>query len=183
MSPKATAALAVLLLNAACSTQPAAPPTPVVVESVALPPQPQPVARPSEPVIDPVQRTVAHFERARRFTAVEFAREIEAARVAYARVPEEAERLRLAVLLAVPNTAFNDDTRALELLDPFVRSVNHPVHALAVVLASYLQEQRRLANAAQAMQKEVQALQQKLDALRTLERALSEREGAAQRRR
>jgi hypothetical protein len=52
-----------------------------------------------------------------------------------------------------------------------------------VLLSTYVQEQRRLALSAQALQKDVQTLQQKLDALRSLERALSEREGVPPRRR
>jgi metal-responsive CopG/Arc/MetJ family transcriptional regulator len=93
------------------------------------------------------------------------------------------DRVRLAMLLALPNSAVTDDARALDLLEPIVKTHAHALHYVAVLLSTYVQEQRRLALSAQALQKDVQTLQQKLDALRSLERALSEREGVLPRRR
>jgi prefoldin subunit 5 len=51
-------------------------------------------------------------------------------------------------------------------------------------MASYVQEQRRLAGQMQALQQNMHGMQQKLDALKSLERNLSERgeAGTARRR-
>jgi len=68
----------------------------------------------------------------------------------------------------VPNTAFYDEPRALDLLDPVARNGDPRLSGLAALLVSQIQERRRLDATAQA-------LQQKLDALKSLERSLIER--------
>ena len=97
----------------------------------------------------------------------------------------------------VQGAAPGEETRALDMLDPLVKNPAAPLHGLAFLLSTYIQEQRRLSALAQGLQQNVQglqqnnqtlqqnvhALQQKLDALRTLERALSERGEPAPRRR
>jgi hypothetical protein len=72
------------------------------------------------------------------------------------------------MVLSLPNSAFTDDGRALELLEPVAKNPGARLQGLAQVLSSNLQEQKKL-NAS------VQGLQQKLDALKTLERNLIER--------
>jgi cell division protein FtsB len=78
-----------------------------------------------------------------------------------------------------------------------VRNATAPLHGIAFLLASLIQEQRRVsaqlqalqqANQSltqnnQALQQNLHGLQQKLDALRTLERSLTERGEPAPRRR
>jgi hypothetical protein len=124
----------------------------------------------------------------RRLSAPELAREQESARHAFNQSRSDAARVRLAMVMSVPGGPGGD--AALELLDPLVKSPAAPLHGLAFLLASYMQENRRLAAQSQGLQQNVQglqqnvqALQQKLDALRTLERSLSEREAAGARRR
>lgn len=144
------------------------------------------VLQPPVVVVRPMDESaiaLTYFERVKRMPAPELARELEAMRAEYGRTHADADRLRLAMLFALPNTAVTDEARALELLDPLVKLPGHALHPVAVLLSTYVQEQRRLAQSAQALQKDVHTLQQKLDALRSLERALSEREGAVPRRR
>ena len=166
----------------AAMVEPVEPPPPVVkVVPVPRPPtvmQPPPVAKPSE-----VDVLLTDFERLRRLSAAELAREQEAARVAFVQSRSDAARVRLAMTLAVPGHAGSEDVKALELLDPLVRNPGAGLHGLAFLLAAYIQEQRRLAGQlhglqqnVQGLQQNVQALQQKLDALRSLERTLTERE-------
>lgn len=184
----------VLLLVAAlaggCATGPRDDEAAPTVDAKPLPPvviPPAAVGRrlPVETVREPeaAQRALAGYERARRLSPPELAREVEAARAAYARTAADDERIRLALLLAMPGTPQNDEARALDLLDPLVRAAGHPLQPLAVLLATLVQEQRRLEQQTAALQRESHALQQKLDALRSLERSLSEREGAPPRRR
>jgi hypothetical protein len=152
------------------------------VEEPQPPPEPLPPAV-AAPRVDETSAALSYFERVRRMPAGELARELETNRAAYGRTQADTERMRVAMLLALPGTPVTDDARALELLDPIVKNSAHALHPLAVLLSTYVQEQRRLMQSTQALQKDVHTLQQKLDALRSLERALSEREGALPRRR
>lgn len=177
------------LLAAGCATGPSsAPSTPGevrVIEAPEPPPVVEPlVARPmAVPPVDETSRALSYFDRLRRMQPPELAREQESVRAAYNRSHEDADRMRLAMLYALPNSSITDEARALELLEPLVKTPAHALHPVAVLLSTYVHEQKRLTQSALALQKDVQTLQQKLDALRSLERALSEREGAAPRRR
>jgi hypothetical protein len=158
-----------------------APPPPVTV-SPPVAPRPQ-ITRASE-----LETLITDFERMRRMSAPELAREHELARQAFNQSRSDAARVRLAMVLGAPGGPGSE--AALELLDPVVKNAGAPLHALAFLLASYIQESRRLAlqlqglqQNVQGLQQNVQALQQKLDALRSLERSLTEREAGGARRR
>ena len=209
------ACAAAVLALAACAATPeaepeaeepviaVAPPTTVAppppVSKPSKPPAPLPPVKSAPPVFEPrsneVEVLLADFERMRRMTTGELGRELDAARLAFSQTRSDASRVRLAMLATMQSTG--EEARALELLDPLVKTPGATLHGLAFLLSSYIQEQRRLALAAQGLQQNVQglqqsnqalqqnvhALQQKLDALRTLERALSERGEPAPRRR
>jgi hypothetical protein len=159
------------------------PPPPPVQQPV---PEAVPAARTSE-----VETLIADFQRLRRLPAAELAREQETARQAFYQLRTDAARVRLAMAMALPGSPPGEDARALEMLDPVVKNPAAPLHGLAFMIASYIQDQRRLATQlqsaqqnAQGLQQNIQALQQKLDALMTLERSLTERgETGAPRRR
>jgi hypothetical protein len=175
----------------------------VVPDAVAvIDPAPEPLPAPEPPLVAPpvappvtkvneVAELLAEFHRLRKLPGPELVREQEAARVAFAQSRSERSRIRLAMTLAVPGSPVNDESRALELLEPVAKNSASPLQGLAFLLGAYILEQRRLAGqvhglqqSVQGLQSSVQALQQKLDALKTLERALTERgEGAAPRRR
>jgi hypothetical protein len=181
---------AVCGLLAGCATPPPAPEAekPPAAEVVDAARGPEPQQPPMTPIVivprtDDAAVALAYFDRVRRMPQAELARELEATRTTYGRTHADTDRVRLAMLLALPNSAVTDDARALDLLEPIVKTPAHGLHYVAVLLSTYVQEQRRLALSAQALQKDVQTLQQKLDALRSLERALSEREGVPPRRR
>lgn len=177
----------------ATSTPPraAAPANVAVAPPVVEPelPQEPPPLRLLAPRVSEVELLLTEFERLRRLSAAEMGREQEAARQVFNQTRTDNARVRLAMTMAVPGFAGNDEIRALDLLDPLVKNPTAPLHGLAFLMAAYIQEQRRLAvqvyglqQNAQGLQQNVQALQQKLDALRTLERSLSEREAAGRRR-
>lgn len=109
-----------------------------------------------------------YFQHLRKLPGAELGREHETVRQAYTRARTDFNRVRLAMVLSLPNAAFTDDGRALELLEPVAKSPGARLQGLAQVLSSNLQEQKKL-NAS------VQGLQQKLDALKSLERNLIER--------
>jgi hypothetical protein len=109
-----------------------------------------------------------YYQHVRKLPGPELDREHDAARQALSRSRSDFNRIRFAMVLSLSNTAFNDEARALELLDPVSKNTGGQLSGLAYLLISHLQDRKRLdANA--------QGLQQKLDALRLLERSLIER--------
>jgi hypothetical protein len=137
--------------------------------------EPEPVTQPSQPTAPPAaarrsdaENLLYYFAHLRKLSAPELAREHDAARQAYGGARSDYNRLRLAMTMTLPNTSFHDEPRALELLDPLARNSGSSLSGLALLLASQIQERRRLDASAQA-------LQQKLDALKSLERSLIER--------
>ena len=119
---------------------------------------------------------MAFYVRVRKLPAAELAREQDAARRALSRSRSDGNRMRYALVLAVPGASAADETRALETVEPLTRNTASSLHGLAVLLTTMLQEQRRLDTQAQG-------LQQKLDAMLELERSMTGREGSAQRKR
>ena len=109
-----------------------------------------------------------YYQHVRKLSGAELGREHDVARQAYNRARSDFNRVRFAMVLSLPNTGHSDETRALELLDPVAKNQNGPLRGLAYLLASQLQERKRIDASAQG-------LQQKLDALRSLERSLIER--------
>ena len=141
-------------------------------------------ARPSD-----IETLVGDFARFRRAAAPELAREQEAARQAFNSSRTDASRVKYAMALSIPGTPGTDDARALDLLDPLVKTPGATLYPLAVLLAAYIQEQRRLGaqvaglqQNVQGLQQNVQGLQQKLDAITKLERNLTGRGDGASRR-
>ena len=109
-----------------------------------------------------------YFQHIRKLSGADVSREHEAARQAYARARTDFNRVRLAMVLSLPGTAFNDDARALDLCDAVAKHEGGRLQGLALLLGSHLREQKRLTASAQE-------LQQKLDALKSLERSMIER--------
>jgi hypothetical protein len=75
------------------------------------------------------------------------------------------------MVLAVPGTAFNDDARALETLDPLLKNQNSPLHPVAFIVSTQIQERRRSV-----------AIQQRLEAEQRRGGALQQRVEEEQRR-
>lgn len=109
-----------------------------------------------------------YFQHLRKLSAPELSREYDTARQAYNRVHTDFSRVRLAMVLSLPYATFNDDGRALDLLEPVAKKPGARLQGLAQLLSAHLQEQKRLSAS-------VQGLQQKLEALRSLERSMIER--------
>ncbi|HEV7802304.1 MAG TPA: hypothetical protein VGP15_14600 [Burkholderiales bacterium] len=162
-------------------------PAPESWPAVKPPIKPEPIAAElRQPDIDVL---LSEFERFRRLSAADLAREQDAARQSFNQTRSDAARLQLAMAMSVPGSAAIDETRALDLLEPLAKNPLAPLHGLAFLLSAHIQEQRRLVaqlqglqqnnqglqQNVQSLQQNVQGLQQKLDALRTLERSLSER--------
>jgi hypothetical protein len=161
------------------------PPAVAIAEPPATPqtapPGKSPPAVP-EPRVSEVETLLADFSRLRRLSPAELAREQENARQGFNQSRSDAARVRYAMALAIPGAAASDDARAIELLDPIVKSPGATLHGLAFLMAAYIQEQRKLGaqvaglqQNVQGLQQNVQGLQQKLDAITKLERSLTGR--------
>jgi len=123
--------------------------------------------KPARQVSD-AESLLSYFSQLRKLSGSELAREHDSARQAFSSGRSEFNRIRLAMVVTLPNTPFYDDYRALDLLEPLARNADSQLSGLAALLVSQIQERKRLdAN--------TQALQQKLDALKSLERSLIER--------
>lgn len=123
-----------------------------------------------------LERVLVYFEQVKKLPAAELGREHDSTRAAFTRTRSDFDRMRLAMVLSIPNSAVSDDQRALELLDSVVRGQNSSLRGLASLMSAHLQERRRLESGMHSLQQNVQGLQQKLDALMSLERSLIDRE-------
>ncbi len=132
-----------------------------------LEPAPWVQAGTPQPASD-AESLLLYFQHIRKLSGADLGREHDAARQAYARARTDFNRVRLAIVLSLPGTAFYDDARSLELYDTVAKHEGGRLQGLALLLGSHLQEQRRLTASAQG-------LQQKLDALKSLERSMIER--------
>lgn len=161
--------------------------------------EPWVVAAPVRPQTES-ESLLVYYDWTRRMNPADLARELEAAREAFNRLRSDFNRMRHALVLAVPGGSAADKARALELLEPLARSREAKLHPLALLIYTQLSEVRRASSDAAALQQRHEAqqqrleaaqqkleaaqqrgdaLQQKLDALKALEKRLSERGGTA----
>ena len=148
---------AIAVLAAGCGTSPVnAPIGEPAVESEAK--------APVRPAMSDSETLLTYFDHVRKLPAAEYAKEVEIVRKIYARVRTDVVRMRYAILLSAPAAAPGDEARAMELLDPLLKSADAGLRALATLLSAQIQEQRR-----------AQGLQQKLDALMSLDKSMIER--------
>lgn len=153
-------------LLAGCELLPVEKPAPVSEDPVAVREDPIRTERPRAQ--SEAENLLAYYQHIRKLPATELGKEHDMARQAYTLARSDYNRVRLAMLLSLPGTAVSDEPRALDLLDPVAKNPAGGLHGLALLLATNLQERKRLDASAQG-------LQQKLDALRSLERSMIER--------
>ena len=114
---------AMALLAAGCSTPRGGGSAPVSEPAVTMAePEVKTPVRP--PAVNETEALLAYFEHARKLPAAEFSREIDAVRKLYSRVRSDVVRLRYGILLSAPAAGPGDDARALELLDPVLKSAD-----------------------------------------------------------
>lgn len=150
----------------------------------AEPGAPAPPVKPDIPrPASDVDELLGYFQHLKKLPGNQLGKEHDNARQAFVKEASEINRVRLAMVLSMPSTPFADDARALDLLDPVIRSRQTSMYGLAFLLATYIQERRKLEGNVQSLQQNLQGLQQKLDALKSLERSLIEREQGGARKR
>jgi hypothetical protein len=129
---------------------------------------------------------LAYFQRIKGLSGDALAAENAAVSQALAKRRSDVNRLKLALLLIMPRTAFKDEGRAAALANEVVnnKAADAPeMKNLALLLAAIANEQKqqeeRLQQLAQKQkedEKRADALQQKLDALKSIEKDLIQRE-------
>lgn len=160
MSARARLPLALLLLAAACAQMPDLPlVTASGGQAVAL---------------------LAYFERIAELPVERQQAELAAAQGAFERNAGAGNRLRLAMVLSLPQVPWHDNARVIALVAPLTQAQAEdaaPLRNLALLLqksaAERLRlgdEQRRRETALRAEQRRSEELQQKLDALRAIDR-------------
>jgi len=148
------------LLSAACTApQTAPPPVP--------PPAPQ-VVIPED--VKQLSELVGYYGRVAAMRPEDQRREYAGATQAFARDPSPYNRMRVALLALMPGTPFQDDARAMSLLEPYSRSgtSSDKVRQFGAIL------HEQLAEGAKARGRADQ-LKEQLDALRAVERTIIER--------
>jgi hypothetical protein len=129
---------------------------------------------------------LVYHQRIRAMSAEELGVEQAAATQALAKQKSDSARLRLAMLLSLPGSAFRDDGRAVALAEEVANRKNpdsSSLRPLASLIAANASEQRRqedrnqkLAQRLQEEEKRAETLQQKLDGLKAIEKNLLNRE-------
>ena len=119
---------------------------------------------------------IAYTQRVAALQAEEQQRELNASTQLLSKDRGAYGRVRLALLLALPGTAFNDDTRAAGLLDSLAgagasESPPGPMQQFAGLLHAYISERLR-------EQRRTAQLKDQLEALKAVERNIIEREQA-----
>lgn len=129
---------------------------------------------------------VADSVRAARAPHAEQKAALASAQAAFEKSPGEANRLRLATLLAVLPPPHRDDARAAELLEPLTK-VASSCGRFASLLSAQISERQRLAReldrltrdrdrADKERDKREEALRQQIEAMQSIERGIIERQ-------
>ncbi len=123
-----------------------------------------------------VTELVAYAQRVAAMPADEQRRELNVSAQMFSKDQAAQGRIRLALLLALPGTAFNDDSRAAGLLEPLAESASlelprGALQQFAGLLYAQIGERAR-------EQRRSAQLREQLEALKAIERGIIEREKA-----
>lgn len=118
-----------------------------------------------------VVELIGYVQRVAALQAEEQQKELNASSQIFSKDRGAYGRVRLALLLSLPGTAFSDDTKAVGLLEPLAlkETVATPMHQFAGLLHAQIAERLR-------EQRRATQLKEQLDALKDVERKIMERE-------
>jgi len=162
------AALLAVAALAACAQMQA----PAPVQSRPEPPQ-VPVPPPAAaPIVDDEARQASellgYYQRVAQLGPEDQKRELATATQGFNRERSNASRVRLALLYVMPGTAFQDDSRAAQLLEPVAAAPGGALRQLASLLHTQVTERMKA-------QKRADQLKEQVDALRAIEKQLIDR--------
>jgi hypothetical protein len=155
----------------------------LLVGCVAVPEnQPAPCPPPSEVVVTgQMDDMMQYYDSLRKQSSSELAKIYDRVKQNFGQNKSDANRIRLALLLTLPNTSFRDVSAALHLLNDGPRDSKHVnnLQSFRNLLAALLAEQQRLSNnleeASQKLkeeQKRADTLQHQIDAIKSMEKNL-----------
>jgi hypothetical protein len=107
-------------------------------------------------------------------------KELNATSQAFAKDRSPQARMRLALVLSLPGTAYTDEARAMSLLEPLANAAGADgkfatLRQLADLLYSNLEERVREQRKSAQLKEQAAQLKDQLDALRAIERSIIER--------
>ncbi|WP_124951733.1 dihydrolipoamide acyltransferase [Sulfuriferula thiophila] len=124
-----------------------------------------------------------YYDYQRKQSAPELAREYDKARQSLGQSKSDVNRLRVALLLTLPNTAFHDNATALEMANELLKdtkSTTSGLRGLANLLSVTLTEQQRLTDDLSQKwkdeKKRADGLQDKVEAIKNMEKNLMRRD-------
>ena len=178
------------LMLAGCATPPPPPepvaplPEPVKVVTpppvvFTPPPEPAPVVVVTNPLSEDEQQALsllAFLGQIASASMEDQKREYQGANQQLQKAKTDVNRLRLAALLMLPGTPFQDDAKALAVLEGVSAKNASPIRELALFLHAQVAERQRQVR---EEQKRADAIQQKLDNLKAIERSMLDRERKA----
>lgn len=176
---KRTAVIAALALAACALVEPQSPPAPVVEPRTPAPAVPAIEPRAPAPVVPAIEpdesrvtaELVGYYQRVAGLGLEDQKRELAAATQAFNRERTNANRVRLALLYAIPGSAIQDDARAAQLLEP-IAGGGGAVRQLAGLVSSQVNDRMKT-------QKRADQAKDQLEQLREIEKQLIERGGQA----
>jgi hypothetical protein len=144
--------------------------------------QPAPCPPPSEVVVTgQMDDMMQYYDSLRKQSSSELAKIYDRVKQNFGQNKSDANRIRLALLLTLPNTSSRDVSAALHLLNEWPRDSKHGnnLQSFRNLLAALLTEQQRLSNnleeASQKLkeeQKRADTLQHQIDAIKSMEKNL-----------
>ncbi len=148
-------------------------PAPVVVAPL---PEPPPVVVVTQPLTEEEQQALSLLSFLGQITSAPMEdqkREFQNASQQFQKSKSDVNRVRLAALLMLPNTSFQDDAKAQGVLEGVNAKIASPARDLAAFLYAQLLERQRQVR---EEQRRADSIQQKLDNLKAIERSLLDRE-------
>jgi hypothetical protein len=121
---------------------------------------------------------LTYFDQVRKLQPAELSKEQETVRQAFAKDKSDLNRMRLALIQAMPGSAVRNDPAAQLLLEPLLRdgpNRDSGLRSLAMLLNGYLVEHKRYEERLRDDQKQIEDLQAKIEALTSIEKSLMER--------
>lgn len=143
----------------------AEPPAPV---QARVEPQPPPVATPEAEEARQLSELLGYYQRIAQLGPEDQKRELATATQSFNRERSNANRVRLALLYAMPGTSFQDEPRAAQLLEPIAAAGGGAVRQFASLLHGQVTERMKT-------QKRADQLKEQVDALRAIEKQLIDR--------
>lgn len=190
-SPRGLVAVVLATLLGACATPPPPkpaepPPEPVKVivpapppVVVTPPPEPAPVVVVTQAMNEDEEQALsllAYLGQILSASMEDQKRELQNALQQFQKTKSDLSRVRLAALLMLPAAPFQDDAKALTLLEGGNAKSATPLRDLAAYLHGQVLERQRQVR---EEQKRADAIQQKLDNLKAIERSLLDRDRKA----